>query len=423
MDIKPRRVVVTGVSAIAADSKNVMELWTNLNKAHHFVVPINEKFEKNYKYKTRFYVPFPEFKLDDYGIPSKAGVFMEENSKIAVSCAKQALEDAGFNMQPTSKNTFDVPGINDAGVIIGMSLGALRTAFNSVTSHISSHLNLDEFKAFRFNRMVIPITMDSCVAAWISILFGINGPAFSLNTSCASGNYAIGEAYKKIYYGERKVMITGGVECFKDDNGSIMRGFDTLGALTHSSDGKPQSFSNDRSGFLFSEGGCGMLILEEYEHALQRGAKIYAEIEDCSFTSDSNNIVQMDDAGTQIMQVVKNVSSNRKIDYFNAHGTATHLNDMVESNMIKELFGNKEAQPYINSTKSILGHNIGASSAIEAIVTAMSIKEQRVHPNLSNNNIDNLNVVTESMPASLQYAISASYGFGGHNSAILFKKV
>jgi 3-oxoacyl-[acyl-carrier-protein] synthase II len=201
-----------------------------------------------------------------------------------------------------------------------------------------------------------------------------------------------------------------------------MRGFDSLGALTTSPNGHPQPFSKNRSGFLFSEGGCGILVLEELEHALARGANIYAEIAGCNFNTDSYSIVQIDESGNQIEKLLSEIIKDNKIEYFNAHGTGTTLNDSVEAKVIQRLFGGINDQPLINSTKSILGHSIGASSAIEAAITALSIKKQHVHPNLSSDNIDDLNLVTESRPVNINYAISASYGFGGHNSALLLKK-
>jgi len=420
--MEKKRVVITGISAITGRSVGKEQVWEQLNKKEVHAIPVNESFETNYKYKSRYYIPFPEVKLDQFGIASKFGISMEQNSIISLICTKLALEDAGFNLEKDTKGYYSSEVLENAGIIVGMAQGALRTAFQSVIQHKFQHINNPELSAFRFNRMVVAVTMDNSVAAWISIMFGIKGEAYTINASCASGNYAIGEAYKKIKYGEKELMIAGGVEGLKDECGAIMRGFDTLGALTTDKDGFPQSFSKNRSGFLFSEGGCGILILEELEHALARHADIYAEIADCSFNTDSYSIVQIDESGKQIVKLISQLSKERKIDYFNAHGTATVLNDKVESEAIKKVFGGKEDQPFINSTKSILGHTIGASAAIEAGMTALSIHKQHIHPNLSENNIDDLNIVNESIPASINYAISASYGFGGHNSAILFKK-
>jgi 3-oxoacyl-[acyl-carrier-protein] synthase II len=420
--MEKKRVVITGISAITGKSLGKDQLWEDLNNKKMYAVPVKESYEKNYTFKSRFYIPFPEVKMEDHDIPSKFGISMEDNSKLAMICTKAAIEDAGFNLEKTDKGYFKANPLEDAGIIVGMAQGALKSAFASVIQHVAGHLKQEELSSFRFHRMVVPVTMDNSVAAWISILFGIKGQAYTVNASCASGNFAIGEAYKKIMYGETNIMIAGGVESLNDGCGATMRGFDSLGALTHSPIGQPQPFSKNRSGFLFSEGGCGILVLEELEHALARGANIYAEIAGCSFNTDSYSIVQIDDSGNQIVKLLSVLTKDHKIDYFNAHGTGTTLNDSVESAVIRQIFGGAKSQPLVNSTKSILGHSIGASSAIEAIVTAMSIKKQHVHPNLSEDNIDDLNIVTESRPAVINYAISASYGFGGHNSALLLKK-
>ncbi len=417
-----KRVVITGVSAIASDSRNKEELWKNLNSKHFHVVPIQDSFEKNYKFKSRFYVPFPSIKIDEYGFSPKNNILMEDNARIAIVCAKMALEDAGIKLEKNPNNTFRTEGCEEAGIIIGTALCAIGVCMNSFMQHATSHLKHPELSGYRYNKMVIPIAMNNSPAAWISIMLGLKGESYTVSTACSSANYAIGQACRQITSGNSKVMLAGGVEFLKDDFNAIMRGFDTIGALTTHAEGHPQPFSKKRDGFLYSEGAGAILVLEELEHALERGAEIYAEIADFGFNSDSYNIVQMDESGAQIRALMEKLIKDQKIDYINSHGTGTVMNETVEGKMIKDLFGKKDNQPYINSTKSILGHSLGASAAIEAAVTLMSMKHQRIHPNLSEDNMDDLNVVTESTPCEINTAISSSYSFGGHNSAILFKR-
>jgi 3-oxoacyl-[acyl-carrier-protein] synthase II len=201
-----------------------------------------------------------------------------------------------------------------------------------------------------------------------------------------------------------------------------MRGFDMLTVLTKSRDGLPLPFSRDRSGFLFNQGAGCVLILEELQKAKKRGARIYAEISGYECSGDAYHIVQMEPSGKRIEELFKKLVKEIKIDYLNAHGTATISNDEIEAKIIQNIFGNRSNQPYINSTKGLLGHSIGASGAIEAAVTALSIKKSVIHGNLTTNPIEDLNLPLLSTEASIKYGLSASYGFGGHNVLLLLKR-
>lgn len=220
------------------------------------------------------------------------------------------------------------------------------------------------------------------------------------------------------------MILAGGVEALAEKNGAIMRGFDMLTTLTRAKDGRPLPFSQQRSGFLFNEGvGC-VLVLEELARARERGAEIYAELVGFEAGSDAYSIVQMDPSGDSITRLFQRITEGEgiKIDYLNAHGTATIANDEIEAKVIERVFGAKSTQPFINSTKGILGHSIGASGALEAAITAISIKESRIHANLTSEPMDNLKLPMESFETPIEYAISASYGFGGHNALILLKR-
>ncbi len=424
MKINPeKRVVITGIGPITSIGIGKDEFWKYLLEKRTNISRIPEQFEKNYNFKSKFYVPFPRFFMQDFGIPSKYNALMEETSKLSVIGTNLALKDAGLNMN--ENKVTDQKYIKDSVILLGIGICNLKVCFHSFVSHIfyDKPELLKENEIFSgFNRMVIPRMMPNSASSWVSILFGINGPNFTINASCASGTYAIGEAFRRIRDGRAKMAITGGLECLQDNSGAIMRGFDTLGTLTESENGFPMPFSKKRSGFLFSEGAGCILILENLETAERRGARVYAEIIDYESSSDANNIVQIEKSGNQIKKILNKVIGRNKIDYINAHGTATILSDEVEYNIIKDVFGTKTRQPIINSTKGLLGHSIGASGAIEVAVTALSIKYKKIHANVSEDTFEDLNLANDVTDKSIEYAITASYGFGGHNAVILLGK-
>jgi 3-oxoacyl-[acyl-carrier-protein] synthase II len=418
------RVVITGIGPVTSIGTGKEAFWNSLLAGNINVSEIPAQFERSYKFKSRFYVPFPEVSLGDFGLNPKLISLMESSSVIGLVAAKLAIEDAGLSWDAIRNN---VPvNSKDWGVVIGTGICTLKAGFAAFASNAMNEKKelLKELGiSGHYNRLVIPMIMPNAVAAWISIISGIKGPGFTVNASCASGTYAIGEAFKKLKNGEAKMALAGGVECLQDASGTVMRGFDTLGTLTQSKNGKPEPFSNGRTGFLFSEGGACMLVLETLESAVERGIIPYAEIMDYKSNSDSNNIVQIEESGAQIKELILALSKDLRIDYFNSHGTGTLLNDRVEAQIIRDLFGDKENQPLVNSTKSMTGHAIGASGAMEIAATALSIRNSMVHINLADDPMDKLNLVMQSQPCDIQYAITASYGFGGHNAALLLGKI
>lgn len=413
-----RRVVITGIGPATAVGIGKKELFENILKMKTRICDIPTCYENNYTFKSHHFVPKPEFSLTDYGFHKSIENIMEEISRLSVLCTKLALDDAGFEIQKSDKN-FKVNNLENCITILGIGMSSLQTALESYSAHISKG---EDRKKYRYNRMVIPMLMPNSASSWISILFGINGFNYTVNASCASGSLAIGEAYNNIINGKYDTAITGGVEALSEKNGSIMRGFDMLTTLTKSENGTPLPFSKKRSGFLFNEGAGCVLILEELQSAKKRGADIYAEISQYECSCDAYNIVQMDPFGKNIKMIYEKIADGIGINYLNAHGTATVSNDEIEAKIIQEIFGDKNTQPYINSTKGILGHSIGASGAIEAAITAMSIKNSIIHGNLTSDPIENLNLPMASIEADINYAVSASYGFGGHNVLLLFKR-
>ncbi len=418
-----KRVVITGIGPVVYQRTGKNEFWQSILEMRIFPQKISTIFTDHYNYNSKYYIPFPEEKIENYDIPRFYDKIMSVEDKITIIGAKLALQDSGFDIQKTGRK-FQIPTLQNTDVILGTGFSGLENSFRSYVAHLFSGQknNIPQIELNRFHRMIIPMTMPNSVAAWLSILFNFKGSSYTINASCASGTFAIGEAFRRIKDGYSKIVISGGVECLKEKNGSVMRGFDVLGALTKSEDGLPIPFSKDRSGFLFCEGGACILVLEELEQALGRGAQIYAEIIDFKSNSDAHNIVKIDESGKQITKLLRGLVKNRQIDYFNSHGTGTLLNDQVEANSILEIFGDKNSQPKINSTKGLLGHSIGASGALETAVTALSIKHQKVHGNQTPNQIENLNLISESTDLNIEYAISGSYGFGGHNGGLLLKK-
>lgn len=388
-----RRVVITGIGPVTVNGIGKDGYWNSLLNKSMVLSTIPGEFEKNYKFKSRFFVPKPE--LPQEGLSN----LMEDSSRLAVVAAKLAVEDA------------ELADCSDAGVILGIGMGSLKTGFTSYIAHTQGE--------GRFNRMGIPMLMPNSAAAWISIALGAEGFNYTVNAACASGNMAVGEAFLQIKNGRLDTVLTGGVECLDDGTGAIMRGFDMLTTLTAAGDGKPMPFSGNRSGFLFNMGAGCVLVLEEFEKAKNRGANIYAEIVDYAASSDAANIVQMLPSGEKIRELF-NMAKSIEIDYINAHGTATVQNDQIEADIIKTVFG--KHQPLVNSTKGILGHSIGASGALEAAAAALSLKTGYVHGNVTENVMEGLNIPIDTVKSDIKYALNASYGFGGHNSLLMLRR-
>ncbi|MCP3925316.1 MAG: beta-ketoacyl-[acyl-carrier-protein] synthase family protein [Desulfobacterales bacterium] len=417
-----KRVVITGVGPVTSSGIGKDLFFENIMNMGGVAKKIPDSFSKRYDYRSKYYVPFPGFEFKDYGISTQFNSIMQNEDRLAILGTKLALEDAGIEIEKTD-SSFKIEGSENASVILGIGMSSLDSAFSSYLAHIGvKHPDSKDEKSNHFNRMIIPMMMSNSPVAWTSIFFQLQGASHSVNASCASGTIAIGEAYRQISEGRTDLAITGGVESLVDKDGATMRGFDTIGALTTANDGISRPFSKNRSGFLFAEGGGAVLVLEEMEQAVKRGARIYAEIVDYAENCDAFNIVKLDNDGDQISKILKQLSVNRKIDYLNAHGTGTLLNDETESLAIKRIFGKKENQPFINSTKGIMGHTIGGSGAIETVVTALAISNSRIHGNYTDQEMEDINYTEKSVETNVKEAITVSFGFGGHNAGLLLKE-
>ncbi len=417
-----KRVVVTGIGPVTSVGIGNDAFHAGLQAETHPVRPLPESYRRFYTPHTGFYVPLPAVTPEAFGLSAKYNRIMQHESRFAVVAAKLALEDAKIPLT-ASGNAFTVPDGDQACVIIGIGIGGLENSFNSYTAHTASALSGNSgTPQVRFNRMVVPMLMPNAAAAWVTIFFGITGGSCTVNASCASGTAAIGQAYLRVAQGMNRWALCGGVEALTENSGSILRGFDMLGVLTRAPDGIPQPFSNKRSGMLFAEGGGCILVIEELSHALERHAPVYAEITDYAETGDGYNIIQIDPEGHGIQRLLKRLTQDNTIDFLNTHGTGTILNDATEADAIRTVFGNKNQQPLLGTTKGLIGHTLGASGAIEAADCLLALHHQHVCRNRCEEPLPELNLPLEHRQADIGCAASVSYGFGGHNCGIVFRK-
>lgn len=397
------RVVITGLGTVMASGNGKKEFFDNLYSGKNVMKPLPEDYCFG-QVASKWYVPYPELDPKLFGRAfEKMYMMSPRNGSSSVASAIYALDDAGL----------DKP-CDDAAVFWGVgapNMNEIKTAFDCA------------YKEKPMHPCINPMMMPSAASAWISIYFGIHGQNTVFSTACASGTTAIGHAYEHIRSGKANMAICGGCDCFLDDNGVALKSFDILGAVSSSNDGYPRPFSDERSGFLFSEGGACALILEEYEAALARNADIYAEITGFESCSDGYHIVQMPKTAENITVMLKKLIGDDSIDYYNAHGTGTAVNDKNEYMALKEIFGEKLREVIVNSTKGIIGHTIGASGAVEAAVCAYAIKEGVIHKNITGSVPDDINLPTENVHTDIKTAVSASFGFGGSNYALKFRKV
>ncbi len=419
-----RRVVITGLGPVTSAGIGKEELFDSVWNRRLQPAPIPPGFKRGYSFRSAWYLPLPEVSLAAHGLEVPHANAMQAEDRLALVAAKLALADAGYTVVPRDGG-LAVEGLEEAGLILGTGLSGMQTACESYLCHnLPREVLQSALPTHRpaFNRMVVPRTMPNSPAAWTSIAFGLTGPCYTVNASCASGTYALGEAFRRVKDGYARVLLAGGVESLQDPSGFTMRGFDVLGVLTQAPDGRPGPFGKRRSGFLFAEGGACLLVLEELDHALARRSPIYAEIADYRATSDAVNVVQIDPEGKQIVRLLGDLSAGHHIDYLNAHGTGTVANDDVEARAVQTVFGDAQNQPRINSTKGIVGHTLGASGAIEAAVTALAIARGAIHGNLTSDPMNNLNLPLDSVATPVENAVSVSYGFGGHNAGLRLRK-
>lgn len=399
-----RRVVITGMAPETAIGTTSGEFFENLCKKRQVLKKIEKDNIARKNLRTGYCVPFPELNRADLE-DRRLKQVQKRGSKSACAAAAAAvcaLADAGIT-------------VPDGNTCVFMGSGA-----PTMDSMMRNSFRLD--REGRMSAFAIPASMQSSMAAWIAVTLGIHGHVCVVNSACASSTDAIGLGYKSILGGCCDMALCGGSEELGDPDMVLMRGFEMLHCISEAEDGRSAPFSEERSGFLFSEGAAAVLVLEELSHALKRHAEIYAEITGYEQNCDAFSLVSMPEEGTYIEELVKKAVGGRPVQYYNAHATGTELNDLVEANMLRHLFGNREEQPAVSSTKSIIGHTIGASGALEAIACVESILQGRVHGSTCRTVLDQINITAETRNIHIDRALSASFGFGGHNAVLVFER-
>lgn len=407
-----RRVVVTGLGAITPIGNNVEAFWDGIKEGKVGIGPIT-RFDTS-DYKVKLAAEVKEFVAKDY-MDFKAARRMELFSQYAVAAALEAVKNAELDME--KEDAFRV------GVVVGSGIGSLQATETAVKKLI-------EKGPSRVDPLLVPKMISNMAAGNISIATGARGKCTNVVTACATGTHCIGDAFRAIQYGDADVMIAGGTE------GAIcpvaVAGFTGLTALTTSTDPNRASipFDKERSGFVMGEG-AGVVILEELEHAKKRGAKILAEVAGYGATADAFHITSPVEDGSGAARAMKFAMDEagikpEEVDYINAHGTATHHNDLFETRAIRLAFGKAAEHVKVNSTKSMIGHLLGAAGAVEFIVCVKSIMEGFIHQTVGTQSCEeemNLDyVIGKPYYGKVRVAMSNSLGFGGHNGTLLVKE-
>lgn len=408
-----RRVVITGMGCLTPCGNSPEELWASLMAGKHgFELDSWFPEEPDVKGIVARVKNFDPSELFDKKEQRRNDVIVQ----YAVYCAEQALKDAGTEFK--DMNPFKV------GCVIGSGIGGIRTTDEEMRTYREK--GNKRVSVFTITKMI-----GNMAAGEVAIRTGFKGSNFCVTTACASGTQSIGEAFRSIKYGYLDAAIAGGTECA--DIGFCYASFNNMKALTRSQDVDRASipFDAERSGFVLGSG-CGLVVLEEYEHAKARGAKMYAEICGYGSTCDAHHETSPDPEGVGGAKAMEFAIEEAGIDpgevnYINAHGTGTHMNDATETKSIKLVFGDHAKDIAVNSTKSMTGHLLGAAGGVEAIVTALSIKNGRIHKTLGYKVPDpecDLDYVTEgARELKITAALSNSLGFGGHNGCICLKPV
>lgn len=406
-----RRVVVTGLGAITPIGLSVEEFWQSVKEGKIGFAPIT-KFDTS-EYKCHIAAEVKGFEGKNY-MDFKAAKRMELFSQYAVAAAKEAISDAKLDME--KEDPYRI------GCAIGSGIGSLQAMERE-------HIKLLEKGPGRVNPLLVPLMITNMAPGNVSIQFGLKGKSLNVVTACATGTNSIGEAFRSIQYGEADVMVAGGTE------GSVtpigIAGFSALTALSTVDDPTKCSlpFDKNRSGFVMGEG-AAVVILEELEHAKKRGAKIYAEVTGYGCTSDAYHITSPAENGEGAAKAMLSAVADaglkpEDITYINAHGTGTHHNDLFETRAIKLAFGEHAKDIKINSTKSMVGHLLGAAGAIEFVTCVKELEEGYIHQTVGYTTPDeeiDLDYCKEAVTETFSYALSNSLGFGGHNASILLAK-
>jgi 3-oxoacyl-[acyl-carrier-protein] synthase II len=441
-----RRVVITGIGVVAPNGATTPEFWNNCLALQSSVRPIPEHWYNYWQPLSRLWAPLPAIDFEARGIGRVERMQLDNSAMLAILAAQEALESARLpvTLSDEKKNLFSVAGFSGdrSAVFMGTGIGGISSFASSEGNHILTPcttrlrqiaVRVDELADVmrapsRFNPFVVSMTMPNSCSAMLGIRFSVTGPNRTVCTACASGTMAIGQAFEAIAAGKADAALAGGAEYLADDYGGVFRGFDIAKTLVKNCD-NPQAancpFDRKRSGFLFAEGGSAVLVLEELSRAQGRGAPVIAEVLSSAETFDAHSVMSIDPSAKQIRRMINRALEDAgvspgEIDYINTHGTGTEQNDEIEAMTIESVFGTR---PLINATKSLTGHTIGASGAIETAVTALSIARKTTHAckNLEEP-VRPLNFVTAAGPFDIKTAFTQSFAFGGHNAGLVLRE-
>ena len=408
---KNRRVVITGMGAITPIGNSVEEFWDGIKKGKTGFGPIT--YFDTADYRCKLAAEVKDFDPTQY-MDKKSARRMEQFCQFAVAAAGQAIADAGLIME------------QEDPYMVGCSVGS---GIGSLQAMEREYDRLKEKGPGRVGPMLVPLMISNMAAGNVSIAYGLKGKSLNVVTACATGTHSIGEAYRTIQYGDADVMVAGGTESSITPIG--IAGFSALTALSFSEDPQRASipFDKDRNGFVMGEGSA-VVVLEELEHAKRRGAKIYAELIGYGCSSDAYHITSPAEDGSGAATAMLNALKDggvvpEELTYINAHGTSTHHNDLFETRAIKLAFGEHAYDLKINSTKSMVGHLLGAAGAVEFVTCVKEIQEGYIHRTVGLRETEeelDLNYCRDSYEEEVPYALTNSLGFGGHNASLLLKK-
>ena len=414
-----KRVVVTGMGAVTPVGNTPEEMWNNLVNGVSGAAPIT-LFDTSL-FKTKFACEVKNLNINDY-LDRKEARKMDRYTQFAMIAAIQAVKDCGMDLEQVDKNRI--------GVVYGVGIGGIKTFEEEV-----SYYALNKENGPKFNPFFIPKMIADIAAGQISIMYGFHGPNYITASACASSSNALADAFNLIRLGKANAIVAGGAEAAICATG--VGGFNAMHALSTRNDEPEKAsrpFSASRDGFIMAEG-AGCLILEELEHAKARGAKIYAEMVGAGMSADAHHITASHPEGLGAKLVMQNALEDagmkpEDIDYINVHGTSTHVGDISEAKAIKEVFGEAAYKLNISSTKSMTGHMLGAAGAVEAMATVLAVQNNIVPPTINHDDADkdpdidyDLDFTfNKAQKREVRAALSNTFGFGGHNACVVFRK-
>ncbi len=407
------------MGAVTPVGNSAEETWKNLLAGKSGAAPITSFDTTNFK--TKFACEVKDLDVNAY-IDRKEARKMDRYTQLAIVAAKQAVEDSGMDLEKEDKNRI--------GVVFGVGIGGIKT-FEEEVKYYGVH----EADGPKFNPFFIPKMIADIAAGQISIMYGFHGPNYITASACASSSNALADAFNLIRLGKANMILGGGAEAAICATG--VGGFNAMHALSTRNDEPEKAsrpFSASRDGFIMAEG-AGCLVLEELEHAKARGAKIYAEMVGAGMSADAHHITASHPEGLGAKLVMQNALEDagmkpEDIDYINVHGTSTHVGDISEAKAIKEVFGDAAFKLNISSTKSMTGHLLGAAGAVEAMATVLAVQNDIIPPTINHEDDDrdeeidyNLNFTfNKAQKREVRAGLSNTFGFGGHNACVVFKK-